>query len=429
MYANPYLIRTVQACEILDSRGNPTLQAQITLSGGQVGLAAVASGASTGKFEAKELRDQDPNRYLGCGVLTAVANVTGPIADRIIGVDARNQWALDDILCRLDGTENKEQLGANALLAVSLATARAAAQAQQVPLFRHLGGLTACRLPVPFMNILNGGMHAGNNLDIQEFMIVPIGADSFQEAVRCGSEVYHALSALLKLKGLSTAVGDEGGFAPDLKDEREAIELILSAIEHAGYRPGEQVCLALDAAASGWVCKDGGYRLPKQKKSYTTAQLARLWQELCSSYPLISIEDPFGEDDFSATAELTLQLGGRLQIVGDDLIVTNPTRLARAVRMRAANAVLIKPNQIGTLSETLQTIRIAQDAGYGVMISHRSGETDDSFIADLALAVGAGQIKAGAPCRGERCAKYNRLLQLENCLGNAAIYAGKSILR
>lgn len=429
MNYNPYLITKVVAREILDSRSNPTVEADVFLSGGAVGRAAVPSGASTGRFEAKELRDQDTSRYMGCGVLTAVENVNAEISEALVGRDARCQKSIDEAMLSLDGTENKERLGANAILAVSLASARAAAKMSKTPLYRYLGGVNAVTLPVPMMNILNGGVHASNNLDIQEFMIMPIGFDRFSDALRCGSEVYHALRTILKLKGKTTAIGDEGGFAPDLRDDSEAIELILAAVEKAGYRAGSDVVIALDAAASEWQTEDGNYLLPKQKRKYTSETLSEFWLELCEKYPIVSIEDPFGEEDFAATKLLTEKLGKKVQLVGDDLFVTNIKRLSKGISEGAANSILVKVNQIGSLSESIDTVSLAHRNGYSAIISHRSGETEDTFIADLAVALNAGQIKTGAPCRTDRTAKYNRLLRIEEELGSAAVYLGRAAIK
>ena len=429
MKQNPYLITKVVARQILDSRSNPTVEADVFLSGGSVGRAAVPSGASTGKFEAKELRDQNTAVYMGCGVLGAVNNVNKIICPALIGMDARRQNDIDSLMTMLDGSENKENLGANAVLAVSLATARAAAKMNKIPLYRYLGGINAVTLPVPMMNILNGGVHASSNLDIQEFMIMPTGVESFYDALRCGSEIYHALRTILKLKGKSTAIGDEGGFAPDLRSDSEAIELIMAATEKAGYRAGKDVMIALDAAASEWQTDDGSYFLPKAKKRFTPDSLSEFWTELCEKYPIASIEDPFGEEDFSATIELTKRVGNKVQLVGDDLFVTNPKRLSKGIKQRAANSILIKPNQIGSLSQTVKTVSLAQRNGYSAIISHRSGETEDTFIADLAVALNAGQIKTGAPCRTDRTAKYNRLLRIEEELGSSAVYLGRAAIK
>ena len=406
-------IQKVMGSEILDSRGNPTVSATVQLTDGTVGTAAAPSGASTGKFEAVELRDGDQRRYGGKGVLKAVRNINEIISPALEKAHSLNVRQVDDILRKLDGTPNKSHLGANATLAVSLACARAMAAHYRMPLYRFLGGAAACRLPVPMMNILNGGAHASNNIDIQEFMIIPAKAESFKEGLRWCAEIYHALGSGLKKKGLSTGVGDEGGFAPDLGSDEEAIEEILQAVEKAGYKG--KITLALDAAGSEWAQEDGTYRLPKRGKSFATGDLIEYWEGLIQKYPIVSIEDPLGEEDFAGWAEMTARLGGRVQLVGDDLFVTNIERLQRGIDEGAANAILIKPNQIGTLTETLEAIDLAKRSGYKTIISHRSGETEDTFIADLAVAVNAGQIKTGAPCRTERVAKYNRLLRIEEC--------------
>lgn len=422
-------IQSVDALEILDSRGYPTVQAHVSLSGGAAAIASVPSGASTGKFEALELRDGDAKRYGGKGVLRAVQNVNTALAKAVIGLDAADYQAVDSALLAADGTPEKSALGANALLAVSLASARAAAIAANQPLYRLLGGADACLLPTPMMNILNGGAHAGNNVDIQEFMIMPIGAPSFREGLRWCSEVYHTLRDVLKSRGLATAVGDEGGFAPDLAGDAEAIELILLAIERAGYRPGADFVLAIDAAASEWQEGDGSYRLPKKGTHYTTDELIAHWRDLCEKYPIRSIEDGLSEEDWAGWKRLTDALGDRVQLVGDDLFVTNTRRLQRGIDEGCSNAILIKLNQIGTLSETIAAVRLARENGLAAIISHRSGETEDAFIADLAVACGAGQIKTGAPCRSERVAKYNRLLAIEAELDDAARYAGDAQIR
>ena len=413
----------IHAREILDSRGNPTLETQVRLEDGSLGVAAVPSGASTGAHEAVELRDGDRARYGGKGVLHAQAHVNNEIFELLRGFDARQQGPLDQAMRELDGTENKSRLGANAILSVSLAAARAAAVSEGQPLWRYLGGQNACTLPVPLMNVLNGGAHAGNPLDIQEFMLVPVGADTFRDALRMGAEIYHALGSLVDHCG----VGDEGGYAPSLASHEEALDLLCRAIETAGYRPGADVYLALDAAVSAWY--DAGsdrYRLPKSGKTLTREELLTYWQELARRYPLLSLEDGMGEDDEAGWQALRGSLGERVQLVGDDLFVTNPARIARGVEQRLANAVLIKPNQIGTLTETIEAVRAAQAAGWSAILSHRSGETEDSTIADLAVALGCTQIKAGAPCRGERTAKYNRLLAIEQALGGNARYAGRA---
>lgn len=415
----PKIVRA-SAREILDSRGTPTLEASVYLSDGTVGTASVPSGASTGSHEAFEKRDGDRKRYGGKGVLSAVDHVNRSISPELTGMDAYDQYALDARLLTLDGTEQKTHLGANALLGVSLAAARAAANSLGLPLFRYLGGAKAFRLPVPMMNILNGGKHAANNLDIQEFMVVPLGAESMADAVRIGAEVTAALRELLKAKGLTVAVGDEGGCAPDLKDEREAIEWILSAIEHAGYHT-DAVAIALDAAATEWKAEQG-YRLPKSGRAYSAAELVEYWEGLVGQYPIVSIEDGMGEDDFDGWRLLTERLGEELMLVGDDLFVTNPRRLAEGIESGYANAILIKPNQIGTLTETLTVIDLAHRSGYRTIVSHRSGETEDTTIADLAVATSAPFIKTGAPVRGERTCKYNRLMKIERCLADAAVY-------
>lgn len=403
-------IQKVTGCEILDSRGNPTVSATVQLSDGAMGTAASPSGASTGKFEAVELRDGDDRRYGGKGTLKAVKNINEIIAPALEKVHSLTVREIDGVLRKLDGTPNKAHLGANATLAVSLACARAIAAHYRMPLYRYLGGAAAYQLPVPMMNILNGGAHAGNNIDIQEFMIMPLAAESFREGLRWCAEIYHTLGAELKKKGLSTAVGDEGGFAPNLSSDEDAIEEILNAVEKAGY--SGKVKLALDAAGSEWVT-DNRYRLPKRGVEYETEALIAYWEDLANKYPIFSIEDPLGEEDFDGWAELTTRMGSRVQLVGDDLFVTNIERLQQGIDEGAANAILIKPNQIGTLSETLDAIDLAKRNGYKTIISHRSGETEDTFIADLAVAVNAGQIKTGAPCRTERVAKYNRLLRIE----------------
>lgn len=405
-------IQKVYGCEILDSRGNPTVSATVQLSDGTMGTAASPSGASTGKFEAVELRDGDDRRYGGKGVLKAVRNINEIISPALEKVHNLTVREVDQVLMKLDGTPNKAHLGANATLAVSLACARAIAAHYRMPLYRFLGGAAAHELPVPMMNILNGGAHASNNIDIQEFMIMPTGAENFREGLRWCAEIYHILGSQLKKKGLSTGVGDEGGFAPDLSSDEDAIEEILSAVEKAGYTG--KVKLALDAAGSEWAQGDH-YRLPKRGKAYDALELIDYWEGLVNKYPILSIEDPLGEEDFESWSEMTLRLGNRVQIVGDDLFVTNIERLQQGIDEGAANAILIKPNQIGTLTETLDAIDLAKRSGYKTIISHRSGETEDTFIADLAVAVNAGQIKTGAPCRTERVAKYNRLLRIEEC--------------
>ena len=422
-------ISMLQAREILDSRGNPTLEVDCRLASGALGRAAVPSGASTGEHEAVELRDGDKARYQGKGVQKAVRNVLETIAPRVLGMDAFDQTQLDRRLIELDGTPNKGKLGANALLGVSLAAAKAAAVALEVPLYRHLGGVHARTLPVPLMNVLNGGKHADNNVDLQEFMLVPLGAPSFKEAVRWGAEVFHTLAAVLKHRGLSTAVGDEGGFAPNLASNEEALKVLVEAIEKAGYTPGAQVALALDPAASEFY-KGGAYVLAGEGgRSLNSAQMVEYYAGLCDRYPIVSIEDGLAEDDWDGWGALTRQLGGRVQLVGDDLFVTNVTRLARGIQAGVANSILIKVNQIGTLTETLAAIELAHRAGYTAVISHRSGETEDVTIADLAVATNAGQIKTGSLSRTDRVAKYNQLLRIEQELAETALYPGRSVFR
>jgi enolase len=418
-------ITGLYAREILDSRGNPTIEAEVQLESGAWGRAAVPSGASTGKREAMELRDGDGQRYRGKGVRQAVRNVEETIAPEIEGMDASEQAALDQALLELDGTPNKSALGANAILAVSLAVARAAADDAGLPLYAYLGGVGARLMPVPMLNVLNGGAHADNGLDIQEFMIVPAGAGSFGEALRVGVEVFHALRKLLKDKGLSTGVGDEGGFAPSLPGNEAALDFVLRAIERAGYRPGEDVFLALDAAASEFG-KHGRYRLRADRADKSREEMIAFYEQLVSRYPICSIEDGLGEDDWEGWRALTQRLGSRIQIVGDDIFVTSPAILQEGIRKGIANAILVKLNQIGTLTETLETIELAKRAGYGTIISHRSGETEDTFVADLAVAVNAGQIKTGSLSRGERTAKYNQLLRIEEELGPSAVWPGRA---
>ena len=420
-----YTIESILGREILDSRGNPTVEAVVTLSNGSVGIGAAPSGASTGIFEALELRDNDSNRYVGKGVLKAVENINAIIGPNLIGMDSTNIAAIDQKLIALDDTNDKSHLGANAILAVSLATAQAAAKALDLPLYRFIGGINADTLPVPMMNILNGGAHAANNIDIQEFMIMPIGAPSFKEGLRWCTEVFHTLAKLLKSKGLSTAVGDEGGFAPNLSSDEEAIELILEAVSAAGYTPGTDFALAIDAASSEWKA-ESGYLLPKSQKAYTTDELISFWTDLCERYPIRSIEDGLDEEDWAGWKKLTDALGDKVQLVGDDLFVTNTSRLAKGIEEGCGNCILIKLNQIGSLSETLAAINMAHKAGYRTVISHRSGETEDTTIADLAVAVNAGQIKTGAPSRSERVAKYNQLLRIEDHLEGSAKYLGKN---
>lgn len=412
-------IKNVTGREILDSRGNPTVEATVLLENGVSGTASVPSGASTGAFEALEMRDGDKSRYGGKGVLKAVRNINTAIRETVIGMHA-SFYEVDRALIDADGTDNKEKLGANATLAVSIACARAAARSLSVPLYRYLGGMAGVRLPVPMMNILNGGAHANNNLDVQEFMILPVGFASFSEALRAGTEIYHALGNSLKNAGKSTGVGDEGGFAPVLKDTRETIETVIGAIRKAGYDT-DRVKIALDAAVSEWAEKDG-YRQPKANRRMTTEQLVEEWDRLTAEYPIVSVEDGVGEHDTAGWQLITRALGDRIMLVGDDYFVTNPRRLADGIRTGAANTILVKPNQIGTLTETLSVIRMAKEAGYRTVISHRSGETGDTAIADIAVAVNAGFIKTGAPCRYERTAKYNRLLKIEADLGANAVY-------
>lgn len=409
------------AREILDSRGFPTVEATVFLTDGTVGVASVPSGASTGIYEAHEKRDGDKKRYGGKGVMEAVRGVCKTISPAICGISACEQYELDKILLQLDGTENKTKLGANATLAVSLATARAAANWYHIPLYRYLGGTNSHRLPVPMMNILNGGAHASNNVEIQEFMIVPIGLPSFSTAMQAGSEIYHTLGKLLKEKGLSTTVGDEGGYAPNLDGDEQAIDLICEAIKEAGYDT-DKVKIALDAASSEWYAKDGEYVMPKSGQYYSRDMLINRWEQLCENYPIISIEDALDQRDFDGWSTLTERIGKKVMLVGDDLFVTNTKRLREGIDKKAANAILIKPNQIGTLSETLDVIHTAQSAGYKFILSHRSGETEDTTIADIAVALNAPFIKTGAPCRSERVAKYNRLLRIEASLNSSGRY-------
>ncbi len=417
------LIETVQATELLDSRGNPTVGASVRLSGGVVALAAVPSGASTGIHEATELRDGG-DRYGGKGVLGAVRNVNEVLAPALVGVDALEQAELDRLLLELDGTPNKSNLGANALLAVSLAAARAAAQTVELPLYRYLGGVGANTLPVPMMNVINGGKHADNRVDMQEFMLAPVGFERFSDALRAGVETFHTLKKVLSKRGYNTNVGDEGGFAPDLKSNQEALEVILEAIEGAGYTPGGDVAIALDPASTEFF-KDGHYHLEAEGKVLTSSEMVGYWEDWATRYPILSIEDGLAEDDWAAWAELTTALGSRCQLVGDDLFVTNTERLQRGIDEGVGNAILIKVNQIGTLTEALGAIELAKRAGYRNMISHRSGETEDAFIADLAVAVNAGQIKTGSASRSDRLAKYNRLLLIEQELGAHARFLGR----
>ena len=420
------VITDVYAREIMDSRGNPTVEVEVYLEDGTIGRAAVPSGASTGQFEAVELRDSDSPRYLGKGVLQAVANVNDIIAPAILGFDASEQVAIDRIMIELDGTPNKAKLGANAILGVSMAVARAAAESYDLPLFQYLGGTNAKELPVPMMNILNGGAHADNNVDIQEFMIMPIGASSFMEALRYCAEVYHTLKGVLKAKGLATGVGDEGGFAPNLGSNEEALQVITEAIEKAGLVVGKDIVFAIDAASSEFY-KDGKYHLAGEGKVKTAAEMVEYYAELCEKYPIYSIEDGLAEEDWEGWKLLTDHLGKTVQLVGDDLFVTNTERLSRGIKEDTANAILIKVNQIGTLTETFDAIEMAKRAGYTAVISHRSGETEDSTIADIAVAVNAGQIKTGAPARSERVAKYNQLLRIEDMLAETAQYRGSDV--
>ena len=417
----------VRGREILDSRGNPTVEAEVLLETGARGRAAVPSGASTGEHEAVELRDGDPDRYLGKGVLKAVEFINTEIREAIRGFEAREQLDLDRTMGDLDGTPNKERLGANAILAVSVAAARAAAIENQLPLYKYLGTSASHVLPVPMMNILNGGAHAPNNVDIQEFMVVPVGFDSFSEGLRCGVEVFHHLKRILSEKGLNTAVGDEGGFAPDLRSNEEAVEVVLSAIERAGFHPGDDVVLAIDAAVSEWVEGDEYVFRWSSGERRDAAGMVEFWTDWIDRYPLRSLEDPMGENDWEGWEHLTDAVGGSIQIVGDDIFVTNVKKLERGVRNGVANAVLVKVNQIGTLTETLQTIQLADDSGYKSVISHRSGETEDTLIADLAVATGVGQIKTGSASRTDRVAKYNQLLRIEEALGASATYPGRSL--
>ena len=432
-------IESVVGREILDSRGNPTVEAEITLADGTVARGCAPSGASTGEFEALELRDGDKGRYLGKGVTKAVENINTVIADAVVGLDASDIYAVDAAMLKADGTKDKSNLGANAILAVSIAACRAAAASLDMPLYRFLGGVNGNRLPVPMMNILNGGAHATNTVDTQEFMIMPVGAPSFKEALRWCAEVFHALAAILKAKGLATSVGDEGGFAPNLSSDEETIETILAAIEKAGYLPGKDFMLAMDAAfsmaarmvsmvSSEWKSPKGKgfYKLPKAGTEYTSSELIAHWKSLVEKYPIISIEDGLDEEDWEGWQEMTRELGGKVQLVGDDLFVTNTERLAKGIQLGAGNAILIKLNQIGSVSETLEAIKMAHKAGYTAISSHRSGETEDTTIADLAVALNTCQIKTGAPSRTERVAKYNQLLRIEEHLGASAVYPGMS---
>ena len=408
--------------EIIDSRGNPTVEAEVLLESGSAGRASIPSGASTGSHEALELRDHDPKRYLGKGVEKAVRNIQRVIGPKLLGADVLDQKGIDTAMIQWDRTPNKARLGANAILAVSLACAKAAANYSGIPLYRHLGGLSANRLPLPLMNILNGGVHADNNLDLQEFMILPLGAKSFKEGLRMGVEVFHHLKSVLKGKGYKTSVGDEGGFAPDLHSNEEAFVLLLEAIRKSGYRPGRDIAIAIDAAASEFY-RNGFYLLKAEKKKQTSSGMIDYYEALLKKFPVLSIEDGLAEDDWKGWREMTVRLGKKVQLVGDDLFVTNPSRLSKGIREGVANAILIKPNQIGTLTETLEVIEIAKGARYGTIISHRSGETEDTTISDLAVGTHAGQIKSGATSRTDRVAKYNQLLRIEEELGKQAVYA------
>ncbi|MFC1956124.1 phosphopyruvate hydratase [Chloroflexota bacterium] len=421
-------IKAVKAREILDSRGNPTIEVEVDLNDGTAGQASVPSGASTGKHEALELRDGDKSRFNGLGVLRAIANVNDHIAAAVIGLSADDQAALDQLLIKLDGTDDKSRLGANAILGTSLAVAYATANFLHKPLYRYLNDVSTYSLPVPMMNILNGGKHAANSTDLQEFMVVPAGADSFRQALRMGTEVYHALKKVLKDKGLDTNVGDEGGFAPSLPSNKEAVEVILSAIEKAGYQPGKDCFIALDPAASEFY-EDGKYVLAREGTELSSAEMVDYYVKWVSDYPIISIEDGMAEDDWDGWKLITEKLGDKIQLVGDDLYVTNVNRLGKGIKLKASNSILIKLNQIGTLTETIAAIRMAQQAGWTAIVSHRSGETEDTTIADLAVGLNTGQIKTGAPCRSERTAKYNRLLRIEEELGKNAIFAGVQAFR
>ena len=421
------MITDVHAMEILDSRGNPTVEVTVLLDDGAVGRAAVPSGASTGVHEAVELRDGDKRRYGGKGVIHAVENVNDVIADAIIGMDASNQIAIDELMISLDGTPNKGKLGANAILGVSMAVAKAAANSAGLPLYQYLGGTNACELPVPMMNIINGGVHAPNNLDIQEFMIMPVGAPNFSEGLRMNCEIYHKLKEILKGKGLGTGLGDEGGFAPNLKTNAEALDVIMEAIKAAGYKPGKDIVLAMDVAASEFYGEDGKYHMLAEGAPKTSTQMINYLAGLVEKYPIISIEDGVAEDDWKGWKALTKKLGDKVQLVGDDLFVTNVERLAMGIEKGVANAILIKVNQIGTLTETFRAVEMAKRAGYTAIISHRSGETEDTTMADIAVALNAGQIKSGAPARTDRVAKYNQLLRIEESLGSTARYGGMKV--
>lgn len=419
-------IEKVVGREIIDSRGNPTVEAEVYLADGTVGRGAAPSGASTGEFEALELRDGNKDRFGGKGVSKAVENINTTINEALKGIDVSDIYAVDGAMLAADGTKDKSNLGANAILAVSIAAVRAAATALQIPLYRLLGGVNGNRLPVPMMNILNGGAHAANTVDVQEFMIMPAGAPSFKEGLRWCTEVFHALATLLKERGLATSVGDEGGFAPDLGSDEEAIECILEAVEKAGYKPGEDFVLAMDAASSEWKsATKGEYLLPKSGRKFTSEELIEHWKQLCEKYPIYSIEDGLDEEDWEGWQQLTKELGDKVQLVGDDLFVTNTERLSKGIKLGCGNSILIKLNQIGSVSETLEAIKMAHNAGYTAVTSHRSGETEDTTIADWAVALNTCQIKTGAPSRSERVAKYNQLLRIEEQLGNAAVYPGK----
>ncbi|MCI1305221.1 MAG: phosphopyruvate hydratase [Lachnospiraceae bacterium] len=420
-------IETVHGREIIDSRGNPTVEAEVVLADGTVGRGASPSGASTGEFEALELRDKDPENFGGKGVSKAVGNINTKIAEALAGADASDTYAVDRIMLDLDGTQDKSGLGANAILAVSIAAADAAAKSLDLPLFRFFGGISGNTLPVPMMNILNGGAHASNSVDTQEFMIMPVGAPDFREGLRWSVEVYHALQQILKEEGRTTAVGDEGGFAPDLSGDEDTIEHILKAVTRAGYRPGEDFVLAIDAASSEWKSEKGTgfYHQPKSGRDFTTDELIDHWKSLVGKYPIRSIEDGLDEEDWAGWQKMTRELGDRVQLVGDDLFVTNTKRLKKGIELGAGNAILIKLNQIGSVSETIDAVRMAHRAGMRAIVSHRSGETEDTTIADLAVALNTGEIKTGAPARTERVAKYNRLLRIEEALGDAAVYPGK----
>ena len=423
---NRSTIESVFGREIIDSRGNPTVEAQVLLADGTMGIGAAPSGASTGEFEALELRDGDAQRFGGKGVLKAVENINTVINDALKGIRADDIYAVDRAMINADGTKDKSKLGANAILAVSIACSRAAANSLGLPLYRFLGGINGNRLPVPMMNILNGGAHAANTVDVQEFMIMPVGAPSFREGLRYCTEVFHSLQALLKSKGLATSVGDEGGFAPDLASDEEAIRYILEAVKAAGYEPGKDFMLAIDAASSEWKSGKKGDLLPKSGERFTSAELVEHWKNLCDKYPIISIEDGLDEEDWEGWQLMTSELGSKVQLVGDDLFVTNTERLKKGIDLGCGNSILIKLNQIGSVSETLEAIKTAHKAGYTAIVSHRSGETEDTTIADLAVALNACQIKTGAPSRSERVAKYNRLLRIEEELGGSAIYPGTS---